>query len=314
MTRRGQRRREPASHIDDWLMTYADMITLLLCFFVVFIIMSHSGKNLQKQLPVPSVPAVTAQIPPSVQQPPKEAAAPPVVWASLPTHDVDSGDARVELAAAAAPRVHEPPPRDTADAAAVPVKAEAVAVKTDDAANRVLAVTPPPELVGSQRLQDASVSPGTSPSTNTNTNTNTNTSAPKGDRITTFEMGSAAFFDSGSANLSDAGKAILRGILGPLSAAVAEGYRIRVEGHTDDTPIDTPQFPSNWELSTARASAVVHFFLEQGIPAQRLRAVGYADTEPKVPNRDAAGNPIPANQAQNRRVVIRLEKIVTAAR
>ncbi len=305
MTRRGQRRREPASHIDDWLMTYADMITLLLCFFVIFIIMSHSGKNLQKQLPVPSLPAVTAQIPPSVQQPPKEAAAPPVVWASLPTHDVDSGDARVELAAAATPRVHEPPPRDAAGAAAAPVKAEAVAVKSDDAASRVLAVTPPPELVGGQRPQDAS-----SPSTNTKTNT----SAPKGDRITTFEMGSAAFFDSGSANLSDAGKAILRGILGPLSAAVAEGYRIRVEGHTDDTPIDTPQFPSNWELSTARASAVVHFFLEQGIPAQRLRAVGYADTEPKVPNRDAAGNPIPANQAQNRRVVIRLEKIVTAAR
>jgi flagellar motor protein MotB len=310
MTRRGQRRREPASHIDDWLMTYADMITLLLCFFVVFIIMSHSGKHLQKQLPVPSLPAVTAQIPPTVQQPPKEAAAPPVVWASLPTHDVDSGDARVELAAAAAPRVHEPPPGDTADAAAAPVKAEAVAAKTDDPANRVLAVTPPPELVGSQRPQDASVSTSTRPSTNANTST----SAPKGDRITTFEMGSAAFFASGSASLSDAGKAILSGILGPLTAAVAEGYRIRVEGHTDDTPIDTPQFPSNWELSTARASAVVHFFLEQGIPAQRLRAVGYADTEPKVPNRDAAGNPIPANQAQNRRVVIRLEKIVTAAR
>jgi chemotaxis protein MotB len=114
--------------------------------------------------------------------------------------------------------------------------------------------------------------------------------------------------------LNDGGKAILRGILEPLTSALAEGYRIRVEGHTDDTPIDTPQFPSNWELSTARASAVVHYFLEQGVPAERLRAVGYADTEPKVPNRDAAGNPIPANQAQNRRVVIKLEKIVTAAR
>jgi chemotaxis protein MotB len=53
----------------------------------------------------------------------------------------------------------------------------------------------------------------------------------------------------------------------------------------------------------------VHFFLDQGIPAERLRAAGYADTFPKVPNRDANGNPIPANQAQNRRVVIKLEKV-----
>jgi flagellar motor protein MotB len=292
------------------------MITLLLCFFVIFIIVSHSGKSLQKQLPVPSMPAVTAQIPPSVQQPPTAAPLSPeasrVVQASLPAHDIGSGTARIELAAAvAAPRLDEPsPPKQTADAAAAPVKVEAVAVKTDDTSSRALAVTPPPELVTTQTPQDASASNSNSASNSTNTTP----SAPKGDRITTFEMGSAAFFDSGSASLSDGGKAILRGILDPLTAALAEGYRIRVEGHTDDTPIDTPQFPSNWELSGARASAVVHFFLEQGIPAQRLRAVGYADTEPKVANRDAAGNPIPANQAENRRVVIKLEKIVTAAR
>jgi flagellar motor protein MotB len=308
MTRLGQRRREPASHTDDWLMTYADMITLLLCFFVIFIIVSHSAKNLQNPLPVPSMPAVTAQIPPAVQRPPKTVAALPrapeassVVDAHLPAHAIGSGDARAALAAAlAAPPLDASslPPKETAETVAAPVKAEPAAVKIDDPSSRALAVVPPPELVGTQTPQDASAS----------------TSAPKGDRITTFEMGSEAFFDSGSASLSDAGKTILRGLLGPLTAALAEGYRIRVEGHTDDTPIDTPQFPSNWELSTARASAVVHFFLEQGIPAQRLRAVGYADTEPKVPNRDAAGNPIPANQAENRRVVIKLEKIVTAAR
>jgi flagellar motor protein MotB len=307
MTRRGHRRREPASHIDDWLMTYADMITLLLCFFVIFIIVSHSAKNLQKPLPVPSMPAVMAQISPAVQPPPLSPEASPVVRAPLPAHAIDNRDARVELAAATRLDAPSPPLQGTTDAAAAPVKAEAVAVKTDDAASRALAVTPPPELVVTQTPQDASASMSAGASTSTS-------SAPKGDRITTFEMGSAAFFDSGSARLSDGGKAILRGILGPLTAALAEGYRIRVEGHTDDTPIDTPQFPSNWELSTARASAVVHYFLEQGVPAERLRAVGYADTEPKVPNRDAAGNPIPANQAQNRRVVIKLEKIVTAAR
>jgi len=58
-----------------------------------------------------------------------------------------------------------------------------------------------------------------------------------------------------------------------------------------------------------RAAAVVRFFLSQNIPPQRLRAAGYADTFSKVPNRDANGIAIPANQAQNRRVVIKLEKI-----
>ena len=53
----------------------------------------------------------------------------------------------------------------------------------------------------------------------------------------------------------------------------------------------------------------MHFFLDQGIAAQKLRAAGYADTFPKTPNRDTNGDPLPANQAGNRRVVIKLEKI-----
>ena len=58
----------------------------------------------------------------------------------------------------------------------------------------------------------------------------------------------------------------------------------------------------------------MHYLLDHGIPAARLRAAGYADTFPKAPNRDAAGNAIPLNQAQNRRVVIKLEKIETTER
>ena len=88
-----------------------------------------------------------------------------------------------------------------------------------------------------------------------------------------------------------------------------KSYQVTVEGHTDDSPISTLQFPSNWELSTARAAAVVHCLLQQGILAQRLRAAGYADTFPVALNRDAHGQAIPENQARNRRVVIKLEKI-----
>jgi chemotaxis protein MotB len=131
----------------------------------------------------------------------------------------------------------------------------------------------------------------------------------KGDRITTLEISSAAFFDSGSAALNTSGESILRDVAVDLKSDKLKDYEITVEGHTDDTPINTSRFPSNWELSTARASAVVHFFLDQGIPARKLRAAGYADTFPKAPNRDANGNAIPENQTQNRRVVIKMEKI-----
>ena len=94
-----------------------------------------------------------------------------------------------------------------------------------------------------------------------------------------------------------------------LKSGEFAAYRISVEGHTDDSPISTAQFQSNWELSTARAASVVRFFLEEGIPPRKLTAAGYAGTFPVAPNRTADGTVIPENQAKNRRVVIRLEKI-----
>ena len=130
-----------------------------------------------------------------------------------------------------------------------------------------------------------------------------------GDRLTSFEISSTAFFNSGSATLNPSGKVILHNVAGNLKGEKFQDYEVTVEGHTDDAPISTSSFPSNWELSTARAAAVVRFFLEEGIPAQRLRAAGYADTFPKLSNRDANGNAIPENQAKNRRVIIKLEKV-----
>ena len=133
-----------------------------------------------------------------------------------------------------------------------------------------------------------------------------------GDRITSLQMSSSAFFDAGSAMLTEEGKNILGNEAEILRSAKYSGYEITVEGHTDDTPVSSSVFPSNWELSTARAGAVVHFFIEHGIEPFKLRAAGYADTFPRVPNHDAHGNPIPENQAKNRRVVIKLEKVERA--
>ncbi len=87
-----------------------------------------------------------------------------------------------------------------------------------------------------------------------------------------------------------------------------EDILIQVEGHTDDTPVSNAQYPSNWELGGGRAANVVRYFIAQGFPAAKLRAVSLGETQPKAPNRDANGNPIPANQDLNRRVVIKMIK------
>jgi chemotaxis protein MotB len=58
---------------------------------------------------------------------------------------------------------------------------------------------------------------------------------------------------------------------------------LQIGGHTDKQPINTPQFPSNWDLSTARALSVVRFLVEQGIPPDRLSAAGYGEYEPVDP-------------------------------
>ncbi|MBZ9556533.1 MULTISPECIES: OmpA family protein [unclassified Modicisalibacter] len=100
-------------------------------------------------------------------------------------------------------------------------------------------------------------------------------------------------FASGQAELTDDGRRILQGLVPFLSDVRGE---ISIEGHTDDIPIHTARYPSNWELSSARASAVLRYLLERGIRGERLRAIGYAATRPLQPGEDAE------SRAANRRV------------
>lgn len=107
-----------------------------------------------------------------------------------------------------------------------------------------------------------------------------------------------AAFESGSAVLVGQYRRIIGKIAQLLSQT--EGT-IMVAGHTDNVPIRTPRFRSNWDLSTARAVSVVHQLLERGaLEPDRMIAEGYADTEPLVPNDS------PENRARNRRVEVRL--------
>ncbi len=101
-------------------------------------------------------------------------------------------------------------------------------------------------------------------------------------------------FDSGKAQLKPEARAILS-IVGQELAAFPN--HIRIEGHTDDRPINTPRFPSNWELSTARATEVIRFLLDNtDLVPIRLSAAGYGEHRP------AASNDTPEGRARNRRV------------
>jgi chemotaxis protein MotB len=110
-----------------------------------------------------------------------------------------------------------------------------------------------------------------------------------------IEINTAVLFPSGSDRLEIEAIPVLKKI-----AAVLSGYAnpLRVEGFTDDVPINTPVFPSNWELSTARATSVVHLLQEEGIAAGRMAAVGHGEFKPVMPNDTAEG------RRENRRVVL----------
>lgn len=112
----------------------------------------------------------------------------------------------------------------------------------------------------------------------------------------TVELKERELFDPGSAALKPTGIKVLDKLAESLKAQPDKA--IRVEGHTDDRPIKTGRFPSNWHLSAARATAVVSYLEKQGIPPERLIAVGYGSSQPAVPNSDAE------SRAQNRRVEI----------
>jgi chemotaxis protein MotB len=122
-----------------------------------------------------------------------------------------------------------------------------------------------------------------------------------------MEFASSAFYAPGSAELGPVALEIVEKVINAIKAIDYYKFQIDVEGHTDDVPISTARFPSNWELSVARATNIIKYSIDQGIEPERLKAAGYADTKPVLPNRNPdTGAAIPENQAKNRRIVIKI--------
>jgi len=124
-------------------------------------------------------------------------------------------------------------------------------------------------------------------------------------RGTVISMRESGSFPVGSADLTPEA----REILSTIAATMADlDTAIRVEGHTDDVPIHTQRYASNWELSTTRATSVVEYLIATaGMPASRLSASGYGEFHPRVPNDS------PGNRTRNRRVDLVVLNPVTRA-
>ena len=110
------------------------------------------------------------------------------------------------------------------------------------------------------------------------------------------ELATDVLFDSGSAKLSDAGKAAIVEVSQVLATIPERDFQI--EGHTDNVPIATAQYPSNWELASGRALTVMKTMVEAGMPATRISAASYADTRPVKANDTDEG------KSANRRIEI----------
>jgi chemotaxis protein MotB len=228
-----KKRRVREKQFDDWLMTYADMITLLLCFFAILLALSVPKKeqfDLMKKM-------VAEQ------------------FASKAILDK----------------------------------------MTIEPVNEVKPV-PSGLLSGLESIIDMY-------------GIKNNVTIKETDGAITVGISSDPFYTKGSATLSDEGKWLMEELAKNFSDNKFKDYKIIIEGHTDDTPVNTPEFSSNWELSTARAITALRFFISHGIDVKKLGASGYAGALPELPNRDEVGKPIADNQAKNRRLVIRIRKI-----
>lgn len=124
------------------------------------------------------------------------------------------------------------------------------------------------------------------------------------DRGVVLNLDSGAMFAAGAADIKAGMLPLLKEVVGTLAQPRFENYRIEIQGHTDDTPIKTPQFQTNFDLAAARALATMRAMINLGLPPERMLVASYGQYAPRVPNRRDDGSPLPVNQALNRRVAV----------
>ena len=239
---------------ERWLLTYSDLITLLMIFFVIMYAMSSI--NVQKFMTLTQ--SLNAALDPNNKIPLQNLATSGLTTAANPT----TGDHSTGYSATPSPLTKQQ-------------KQQIQALMNENIRFSNLY----------QRLQQYVKKNGLNNSVSLYNQT-------RGIQITLKDV---VLFQTGQDILLPGAQQILKGLL-PFLQSV--NNPIVVEGYTDNVPIDTPQFPSNWELSTGRAVNVVHFLIANSLNPNRLSAEGFGQYHPVVPNTTSA------NRAMNRRVNI----------
>ncbi|MBP0048825.1 flagellar motor protein MotB [Marinobacterium sp. AK62] len=256
------RRREltQESGAPGWLMTYADLMTLLLVFFVLLFSMS----NLEKERFAEAMQSFKSAFQQAVSGAPDRL---------VPLESTQGTPSAVNDAIMQAPEQSQPAEENDAEDAA---ESEVAALEWQQLTQDL------ERAFQLMQMQDA-IEIGT----------------PRDGKLSLRVKG-AALFTSGSAEFNPAMLPMLDALLESL--IVNPGYKLEIQGHTDDIPISTAQFPSNWELSAVRATTVLRYLVDAGINPKRLTATGYGSAIPLVPNIS------PENRAINRRIEFVLEK------
>ena len=271
------RRRRDDIHVNHerWLISYADFITLLFAFFVVMYSISQVNDSKYRVLSETFVEAFN--------QPNDSQANPDPNVQSTPSNDVitpiQMGQTTTEPANSSEPIsvISDQAPMDSVPAVEEPAKDDELVKTTDELAQISDLVSEKfSQLMDEQLIQVSS-----------------------NELWLQIELKDSILFASGNADPSAQALAIFDEI-----AAILKNYSnpIQVEGFTDNVPINSTRYPTNWELSSARASAIVKVLASKGVAPERLAAVGYGEFQPIATNETSEG------RAQNRRVAIMIAK------
>ncbi|KHK03586.1 OmpA family protein [Desulfovibrio sp. TomC] len=279
---------------DLWPISLADMMTLLLCFFLLIVAVSNVDLNRYERV-ADSMQQAMVQNKPAPRKTPGES--PTAVARTTPappekpmvrskiSHTTLTSEPTPPLDLPAAKPAQPEPPKTT-DSAADQPKPETPADKA--AAERTGPTRKSLDDIRKELSSKLDITAGA-------------VEVKPRDNGVELNLRGAAFFDLASADIKAGGIPLLRDIAATLAGTP---YKVTVEGHTDNLPMESWLYPSNWELSSARASRVARFLIDNGVPREHMRVEGLADTQPIAPNTDPAGRSLPENQAKNRRVVI----------
>ncbi len=275
MNRSRARKHEAPINHERWLISYADFITLLFAFFVVMYSISQVNESKYRVLSETFVEAFNQPTDSQAQANPQDNTAPsndviaPVEMGKTAT-DQATSDEKVSIISDQASNDVTP----AVDDAGEPLES----VKNSDELSQIsdLVSDKFSTLIDQGLIQVAS-----------------------NELWLQIELKDSILFSSGRADTSEQAQKIFNDI-----AIILKDYEnpIQIEGFTDNIPISNPRYPTNWELSTARASAIVKYLITQGIAPERLSAVGYGEYQPVATNETLEG------RAQNRRVAVMIAK------